>query len=74
MLTAAYHGEQALLAFHQQKYQLVITDINIPRMNGLSLLREIKKVILIQERSFLPAMIILNMRKNPYVLVLMILS
>ena len=40
----ASDGYEALQAFRRRDYDLVITDINMPRMNGFSLIREIQKV------------------------------
>jgi diguanylate cyclase (GGDEF)-like protein len=37
-------AEDALVAFREHPYPLVITDINMGRMNGLELLREIKRL------------------------------
>lgn len=37
-------GEQALDAFIQDKYELIITDLKMPRMGGLELLELVKKI------------------------------
>lgn len=39
MVQAASHGEEALLYLKQSAYDLVLTDFQMPRMNGLQLLR-----------------------------------
>lgn len=40
----ACNGYDGLQLFREQKYDLVITDINMPRMNGFSLIKEIRKI------------------------------
>jgi two-component system, chemotaxis family, chemotaxis protein CheY len=37
-------GRQALAALHSMSPDLVITDINMPEMDGITLLREIRKL------------------------------
>jgi len=41
---ACYDGEAALQMFYDRDYQLVILDIMLPFMNGLEILREIRKI------------------------------
>jgi len=43
-LKTATNGEEGLQKFKSEKFDLVITDINMPKMNGLDMLREIKKI------------------------------
>ncbi len=40
----AMDGYEALKLFRSRAYDLVITDINMPRMNGFSLIKEIRKI------------------------------
>lgn len=40
----AVHGEDALEKYKQQQFDIVLTDINMPYMNGLKLSREILKI------------------------------
>jgi two-component system response regulator AtoC len=51
---AAATGEAALQRFAERSYDLVITDLNMPVMDGLQLLREMK------ERHIAPATIVLT--------------
>ena len=39
----AFDGEDAFEQYSQQKYDIVITDISMPRMNGIELIKKIKK-------------------------------
>lgn len=43
-MVSVSNGEQALQEVQLRSYQLIITDINIPCMNGLQLLHEVKKL------------------------------
>lgn len=43
-VTTASDGQEALEKLKQENYDLVITDIKMPRMNGNELLKEIKQV------------------------------
>lgn len=43
-VTAAYDGEEAMLRFCEQRYDLVILDIMLPKKNGMDVLREIRDV------------------------------
>ncbi len=40
----AENGEEALEKFKANSFDLVITDINIPKLNGLELLRRVKRI------------------------------
>ena len=40
---AAWNGEQALRAMEQQPYDVVLLDLRMPGMNGMEVLRAIKK-------------------------------
>ncbi len=40
----ASNGKEGLEKFRQNKFDLVITDINMPVMNGLEMIKEIKKI------------------------------
>jgi len=42
-ITLANNGEEALSLFKSDKFNLVITDIKMPVMDGLQLLQEIRK-------------------------------
>lgn len=43
-LYVAYNGEDGNKIFHEKKPNLIITDINMPIMNGLDMIRNIRKV------------------------------
>ena len=40
----AYDGEEALEIFKQNRFDLIITDIKMPKMDGITLTKEIKKI------------------------------
>ena len=40
----AHDGEDGLEKFHKEKIDLIITDINMPRLDGISMIAEIRKV------------------------------
>ena len=40
----AENGEQGLDYFHQNKFHLVLTDMNMPGLDGLGMIKEIRKV------------------------------
>ncbi len=42
-ITEASHGEEALAQLHQQTFDLIITDIMMPVMDGLALIKEIRQ-------------------------------
>lgn len=42
-VTAAYNGEEALSRFSKNTYDLVLLDIMLPKLSGLSVLHEIRK-------------------------------
>ena len=39
----AFNGEDALKQYNDKEYDIVITDINMPKMNGIELIKRIKK-------------------------------
>ena len=41
---SAYNGEEALQKFNEEKPDLVILDINMPGMNGIEVLRQMKEM------------------------------
>ncbi len=41
---SAYNGEEALQKFSEEKPDLVILDINMPGMNGIEVLRQMKEI------------------------------
>ena len=40
----ASNGEKGLLLFKKNNYDLILTDFNMPSMNGIELIRKIKKI------------------------------
>ncbi len=40
----ASNGEEGLEKFKKGKFDLIITDINMPKMNGIEMIKEIKKI------------------------------
>jgi diguanylate cyclase (GGDEF)-like protein len=43
-ITVCENGQDGLEKFKQNKYDIVITDINMPKMNGLDMSKEIKEI------------------------------
>jgi len=43
-ITSAVDGENGLELFQTKKFDLVITDINMPKMDGIEMLSHIKKI------------------------------
>lgn len=43
-VTSHFDGQQALDCFHQKKFDLIILDIMIPSVNGLEILKAIRKI------------------------------
>ena len=43
-IVIAKDGQEALNLYRTQKFDIIITDINMPNMNGIELLKEIRKV------------------------------
>lgn len=40
----AINGEEGLIAYQTNKYDLVVTDINMPKKDGISLIKDIKSI------------------------------
>jgi YesN/AraC family two-component response regulator len=41
-VNTAFDGEDAYAKYQEKHYDIIITDINMPRMNGLELIKKIK--------------------------------
>ena len=52
-VVTVYNGEEALVKLTQQKYDLLITDIAMPRLNGVDLIAKIRNM-----RPGLPIMVV----------------
>ncbi len=44
IVTQAWNGEDGLIAAQKQKFDLVLTDVNMPKMDGLELTRQLRKL------------------------------
>jgi YesN/AraC family two-component response regulator len=44
VIREAVNGEDALAAYHEEKPDLVLLDVNMPRMDGMETLRKLKEV------------------------------
>jgi two-component system chemotaxis response regulator CheY len=42
MITEAVNGQEALIKLTKEKFDLLLTDINMPEMNGIELLRHVR--------------------------------
>jgi two-component system chemotaxis response regulator CheY len=42
MITEAVNGREALAKLTQEKFDLLLTDINMPEMNGIELIRHVR--------------------------------
>ncbi|QSZ40998.1 EAL domain-containing protein [Sulfurimonas aquatica] len=43
-LYSAYNGEEGVALFNEKRPDIVITDIQMPKMNGIEMIREIRKI------------------------------
>lgn len=59
----ARDGEDGLSKFKSNKINLILTDINMPKMNGLDMLTEIRKI-----NSFIPVIIFSSYSNKEYLL------
>ncbi len=53
-ITEASNGQEALVKLTQEKFDLLLTDINMPEMNGIELLRHVRMGL----KSDIPVVII----------------
>jgi CheY-like chemotaxis protein len=44
-VTAVATGEEALKAFQESRFDIVVTDISLPAMSGMDLVRHLKKLV-----------------------------
>src|SRR5436190_19845267 len=44
IITTATHGEEALEVFTKGKFDLIVTDFKMPKMNGIELIRRVRPV------------------------------
>lgn len=51
----AINGKDALPYFDQNKFDLLLTDFHMPEMNGLELIKEVRKM---DEHRFLPVLVL----------------
>lgn len=42
-IVVASNGEEALIIFEQEEFDLIITDINMPKLDGLEMMKLMKK-------------------------------
>lgn len=61
----AYCAKQALDYFTRYRMDIIITDINMPIMNGLEMIAEIKTDGRTAEQLFCQVIMTLNMQKQP---------
>jgi two-component system, chemotaxis family, chemotaxis protein CheY len=54
-VTQSWNGEEALSKAESQKYSLVITDLHMPKMDGLELIRRLRKL---DEYRFVPILVL----------------
>jgi two-component system chemotaxis response regulator CheY len=54
-VTQAWNGEEALIAAQKQKFELVLTDVNMPKMDGLELTRQLRKL---ESYKFTPILVL----------------
>ena len=43
-IVAVATGEEALYAFQQSRFDIVVTDVSLPAMSGIDLVRHVKKI------------------------------
>ena len=60
-ITVAFNGKKALQQFYGQPFDLVITDIEMPVMNGIDMIKEIRK-----SDDMMPILIITAHNENVY--------
>lgn len=71
----AYDGEEALYLYEVNEYDLIILDLNLPKLDGLEVLKEIRKkdscakVLILSARSDIEDKVIgLDMGANDYII------
>jgi two-component system, chemotaxis family, chemotaxis protein CheY len=53
-VTLAEHGEEALQMASQQQFALVVTDVNMPKMDGITLVRALRQK---PEYAYIPILV-----------------
>src|SRR5688500_2991019 len=53
IVTTAWDGEEGLAIYESENPSLIITDLNLPKMNGIEVLKKIRR-----ENLFIPIIII----------------